>query len=222
MSLLALLKIPMKLSDKVIALKKCICNSIGHTVTEKPEYPAVFAPGNCRTGLEVIRRACVDNFPESVRRPSIYSALCMLHQTISTNGLVCRIHINGSFTTQKPEPDDVDVVCEFAFEDIKMVTDSQKHILDWVCEGQKVLNDLCHLFGFVTYPQDHIFHAHGDHLKNYWLNWFSHSRSGERKGLPFVESQLICHRILGRRRATMQWPKSRPFQRSHSSTWRFR
>lgn len=191
-------------------------------MTEKIEYPALFEPGNFRSALVGIRRACVDPFPDSVRRPIIFSALCVLHQTLSSNGLVCRIHIDGSFTTRKPEPDDVDVVCEFGFEDIEMITDAQVQILQWVCEGQKVLDELCHLFGFVTYPYGHVLHEEGGKAKAYWLGWFSHSRKGEVKGLPFIETRTINARVIGRRRSAKSWPASRPFQNTKSSIWRFR
>lgn len=49
-------------------------------------------------------------FPESTRRPKLLEQLCVYLKLLAETGVKAEIWLDGSFTTEKIEPDDVDMV----------------------------------------------------------------------------------------------------------------
>lgn len=62
--------------------------------------------------LPELKARCVGSFQEAARvhRSSRYYAFEDLYQRILVAGLRCTIFVDGSFMTEKPHPDDVDVI----------------------------------------------------------------------------------------------------------------
>jgi hypothetical protein len=56
-----------------------------------------------------LRVLTVAGFPSSVRRPTLFSELERLANDLSIANVVCELWIDGSFLTEKPEPDDIDL-----------------------------------------------------------------------------------------------------------------
>jgi hypothetical protein len=60
--------------------------------------------------LQGLRKLCVNAFPLSSRRDRLMRSVEALCTTVSTALIVSEIWIDGSFLTQKMDPDDVDLV----------------------------------------------------------------------------------------------------------------
>lgn len=59
--------------------------------------------------LPELRRICVDRFSSSTRRPLLFAELERLTSDLTSLGIICELWIDGSFLTEKDEPDDIDL-----------------------------------------------------------------------------------------------------------------
>lgn len=80
---------------------------------EKIDFPPLLAGGFHPFTLEELRRCTVDDFPESRRRPELFSALSVYLELLSNTGLKADVWIDGSYMSEKPEPEDIDMVVSF-------------------------------------------------------------------------------------------------------------
>jgi hypothetical protein len=75
-----------------------------------PGYPFRVLPSNIHTitGAE-FKEAFLDNMPSSLTRPEIYAGMIRLINRLITYNVVKKIWIDGSFVTDKQNPDDVEI-----------------------------------------------------------------------------------------------------------------
>src|SRR5688572_7068176 len=74
------------------------------------EYPPLLQPGLHAMTLQQVHDACVAPFPLSVRRPMIFQGLTDFFTELSNGGIAGVAWVNGSFLTEKLDPDDCDLV----------------------------------------------------------------------------------------------------------------
>jgi hypothetical protein len=90
------------------------------------------------------------------------------------------VWVDGSFLTEKINPEDVDVVLCAKHEIYARGTEEQKQILDKVSWNLK--SELhCDSYIFFEFPEEHPLYERGRRARNYWLKQFVTSRSGEPK-----------------------------------------
>lgn len=149
----------------------------------KPTYPSLFAT----TGFNDIDKSEIHDrfvrpFPSSVRRPMLATKLReyidSLQSLVAPHGLNLEIWIDGSFVTEKQEPDDVDIVvsgrgCEIDTLPIMLQNPFQ------------VLVD--NNFTKVNYNCD-VYFSDSDNAQNrsYWRGWFLFDREEQPKGVARV------------------------------------
>jgi len=75
----------------------------------KKEYPALLEAGFHDMTLEDVSALCVTPFTNN-RRGHLFQNLITLLNRLSSLGLKASAWIDGSFVTEKPEPDDIDLV----------------------------------------------------------------------------------------------------------------
>ena len=80
----------------------------------KPDFPPLLAPGFHRFDLDGIRRLCC--FPNNLRREHLFLHLEELVQDLLRQSIACELWINGSFLTEKEEPEDKDVILKFDYD----------------------------------------------------------------------------------------------------------
>lgn len=80
----------------------------------KVSHQPLLAPGRHILTIEQLKVLTVTSFPSSTRRPFLFQELERLHAELMEVGAVCELWIDGSFLTQKPEPNDIDL-CFAAF-----------------------------------------------------------------------------------------------------------
>jgi hypothetical protein len=76
----------------------------------KPEFPPLLQEGLHPMTLADLRALCVGAFPLSVRRDPIMRSLEAMCVALSASLTKAEVWVDGSFLTQKIEPDDVDVI----------------------------------------------------------------------------------------------------------------
>lgn len=80
---------------------------------QKIDYPPLLPEGLHPFDLSGLKRLTVDGFPDSGRRPSLFSTLGVYLDLLTATGLKASIWVDGSFMCSKPEPDDIDLVVVF-------------------------------------------------------------------------------------------------------------
>ena len=96
----------------------------------KIAHTPLLAPGRHYMTLTELRRATVDAFPDSTRRPMLFAELARLHSDLIGAGAICELWIDGSYLTAKPEPDDIDL-CFSAFSDDFRLLHQQVQMQIW-------------------------------------------------------------------------------------------
>ncbi len=70
-------------------------------------------------GLIELKRLTVDSFQPNERRLFLFSELERLISDLQKLKMIGQLWIDGSFLTQKPEPEDIDLTAVFYEQDIK-------------------------------------------------------------------------------------------------------
>ena len=95
--------------------------------------------------------------------------------------------INGSFLTEKIDPQDSDVVLAA---DSRIVdtggTILQVKTLDWIGANLKTKH-MCDSYVFFDYPPGHPYEAVGQWMRAYWIRQFGFSRKDQPKGIVVVK-----------------------------------
>jgi hypothetical protein len=76
----------------------------------KQEFPPLLPAGFHRMDMPGLRRLAVVRFPDSFTRPAIMTHLEQIIDRINASGIRGEIWVDGSFLTEKLNPEDVDVL----------------------------------------------------------------------------------------------------------------
>jgi hypothetical protein len=112
---------------------------------------------------------------ETARRRYLARRFFQLLADFKKFGLTAEVWIDGSYVTEKQSPNDIDVVFIINPEEVERLPRSAK-VRFRRFSDRAYIEDLydCHLF---------VLRNDQDELKDYFEDWFGHSRSGEPKGL---------------------------------------
>lgn len=160
---------------------------------EKQEFPPLLSPGLHPKTVAELRQLCVERFPLSVSRGAIMGGVEAVVGQLIAVGLVGEIWINGSFLTEKIDPDDADMVFCVRADSYDDGTAAQRAALDWFSgNGPKILHR-CHSFVTFDFPAEHILYESSLNWRQYWRTQFGISRVGQDKGIAVIH---LCHGAL--------------------------
>lgn len=80
---------------------------------EKTDYPPLLQGGFHPFSLLELHQLTVSEFPNSQRRPQLFSSLEIYLELLEATGLKADVWVDGSFMCSKEEPDDIDLVVCF-------------------------------------------------------------------------------------------------------------
>lgn len=146
----------------------------------KPDFPPLFPAGFFETSLEELQIHCVDPFPDSDRRKALYAGAVVYFQQLSNIGCDLEIWIDGSFVTQKPEPDDIDVVVVMDPAQVDRLSPEKAAALEALADTNTVKTR----FGL------HVFFVAGNSRDGlaYWRGLFGYQRDGRTpKGMALIK-----------------------------------
>ncbi len=156
-------------------------------------------PGCYECCIDEIKQRFVDDFSESSSRSSRFEGFVKYSRYICESVKSTRKQlINGSFTTKKLNPHDVDVVivlnqCDMTLEESKFIEKEKieekerkkfyQSMKKFVKEGFVDINDLycCDCY-FLHKREPNEGKLYKDYLKdkNYWLKWWRHTRKNKK------------------------------------------
>lgn len=107
-----------------------------------------------------------------------------VHRLIA-GGVAGEIWVDGSFTTGKIDPKDIDIVVRC--DGVRYNSDEQyREIIDWVIANQK--KELkCDSYALLEYPEGHDLHEDGTWWHAYWKVKWGFSREEDPKGIVVVK-----------------------------------
>lgn len=147
-------------------------------------------PGNywpCRTAFE----GALVNVSSSSTRGTIYDGWNEHRRNLLSLGCsgTCQYLLNGSFTTAKVDPGDLDLVLFFPHDpSLPTDNDALPHILVLLQGPNTKSTHHCDAYPVPVFPV-----SHPDYVKvtlkaiDYWMKWFSKDRAGREKG------RVWCH-----------------------------
>jgi hypothetical protein len=96
----------------------------------KPEYPPLLASGFYVRSVAEVRALCVKSIAGSIRRRAIMDSLEDVIRKLSTARIIGELWLNGSFLTEKIDPDDVDMLVHVS-SDLYDADAKARALIDW-------------------------------------------------------------------------------------------
>jgi hypothetical protein len=142
---------------------------------------SLFAPGLHEIHESNLDKVFLSNFSSSITRPRLLFGLKQFIDSIRTIGIPFEVWLDGSFCTNKIDPNDVDLVV-FALP-------AEVDALDAIKKAQ-----LATLLNQRTTKMQYgcdVYFAHADDVthRSYWRGWYGYDRSEQPKGFAKVMVQ---------------------------------
>lgn len=119
------------------------------------EYPPLLHEGFHEMTLDELKTLTVDGFPDSDRRPMLWQNFLNLLAKINAEQIPCDIWIDGSFLTQKIDPDDIDFVADIPIEVMESGTASQSALVEQLSAREFKKVEKLHSFVMFIAPEGH-------------------------------------------------------------------
>ena len=97
----------------------------------------------------------------------------VINQLYAAN-IEAEVWVDGSFLTEKVDPDDSDIVVKVESTFLHRANQNQKNLLAWIASNLKGTHK-CHSFFFQTYPKGHRLHPIGESHFATWARDFGFS-----------------------------------------------
>lgn len=140
--------------------------------------------------LTKLQEDFVEQFNESTTRNTIFLGFTECIQLLKDKGLQrFEVWIDGSFTTNKIDPSDIDFCVYLKLSDLNALSLEHQQQLNLLATpyGINMIKEKfkCHMFFVInseeiTDPSKRAVYLNN---KNYWINWFTHDRLGVEKGI---------------------------------------
>ncbi|MGI5066986.1 DUF6932 family protein [Treponema putidum] len=145
----------------------------------KKEYEPILPAGLHTMNLEKCKELCVNSFCGGQQRLFLYGNLCKYIGSLSKISVHFEIWIDGSFTTKKPEPNDIDIVIFAEENDISKLSGQKQGLLYDLINKPEVRK---------SYSIDIYFAVKNDlDIRSYWRGWFGFTRDEKPKGIIVLE-----------------------------------
>jgi hypothetical protein len=102
----------------------------------KPEFPPLLPQGFHSLTSEEVMELCVTAFPGSIDREGIMAGLQSILDRIKELDMVCEVWLDGSFITQKVEPDDVDFIVFAPMAILQTENPQLAEFIDWMNDNE--------------------------------------------------------------------------------------
>jgi hypothetical protein len=160
-------------------------------ISNEPEYPPLLGPGFHGMNLSALRALCVTAFPTSSTRERIMGGLEAVLTALHQAAIPAEAWIDGSFLTQKVDPQDSDIVIKLDTAFVETCTPDQLALVDAIAGSQMYKSHHCHSFSFVAYPDGHAEFGVSQWMNAYWIRQFGFSRDLQMKGIVLVGTPFV-------------------------------
>lgn len=113
-----------------------------------------------------------------------------LIQRLNEASVIGEIWLNGSFLTEKPDPNDVDVLLHVSSAEYDSDA-SKRAAIDWASDENRLHSHSCDAYKWIEYTEGHPLHASSEDDRLYWSHWYGTSRSGLPKGVAVIKLPAV-------------------------------
>jgi hypothetical protein len=153
-------------------------------ISDKPEFPPLLPGGFHPMTINEVIDLCVKKFPLSTTRQQIVDGLSLIIERLTIEGIVGEIWIDGSFVTEKIDPEDVDFVVRVESDFYDSTKGSQREVLEWIANVHLKETHKSDCYLLVEWPPNNVMYPFGQSERNRWLALFGKDRASQRdKGL---------------------------------------
>jgi hypothetical protein len=156
----------------------------------KPEFPPLFPAGFHVVALAELRQLCVKNFSGSITRRGIMDGIETVVRELSNAGIIGEFWVDGSFVTEKIDPDDADTLVHVSSE-IYDNEPAKRTLIDWASHENLKATHSCDSYKWIEYSSGHPLHAKSETERKWWTDWFGTSRKGVPKGILVVSLPAV-------------------------------
>lgn len=153
---------------------------------DKSSYPPLFDSGFHIMDCEKIKEICVSAFPESQRRGMLYNSfqnlLSGFNRINSIIHCISEIWVDGSFTTEKPEPDDIDILVVLDPSLLNQFPEEYHGAISQLLD-RKFVKLNYNIDVLLLYKNTQNYGAD----RSYWRGWFGFDREESPKGLIRID-----------------------------------
>jgi len=138
-------------------------------------YESLLSPGFHDIEEAELENHFLSHFPNSKTRPKLVLALKHYLNSMRALGVDFEVWLDGSFTTTKLDPNDIDLVAFASPDEINKLPDPKKQLLTSLFDRRSVKHSLSLdvLFATDTDPN----------LRSYWRGWYGFDREENAKGI---------------------------------------
>jgi len=160
----------------------------------EPIHPARFGvegylePGFHHWNTASIGFHFVEQMPHSTTRSVLWKGFAELQACFAALGLTVEHWIDGSFTTMKADPRDIDVASFFDPDQVAELTEAHQRMLRAYVSGS-ITRNICHCDSYfaMKVPEDHPLREEFETAYNYWLEKFGSDRHDVPKGIVVTQ-----------------------------------
>lgn len=141
--------------------------------------------GLIESNLNEFKNRFVNDFNGSTTRNEIFNGYIRFCNKFISNNIASKQWINGSFTTEKTNPNDLDFVTHLDGVKIDELDVGQQNTLLEIFDNKKAKSECkCDVYFIIQYPEDlsDLF-KHYKNREEYWLKQFGHDRNEYPKGI---------------------------------------
>lgn len=137
--------------------------------------------------LEILTVANPPFHLSSIRSHLLGNLRILLTRLFDAN-VIGEAWINGSFLTEKIDPEDIDVVFRFPISEYEDSVEQKRSAIEWSVHRDRHDDLCCDTYVFHEYPGTDPLHAHTEERRKYWLNQFGTDREGVLKGIAVIRT----------------------------------
>jgi hypothetical protein len=143
---------------------------------ENVEFEPLYPAGFHEISLDNLENIFVYPFSENERRKYLTSRFRDYLEKFSELGLKAEIWIDGSYSTHKPEPGDMDILIVFDSNEVNQLAFEKRPLLQELFDRE--LSRIRYSVDVLLLPSNDI------NNRSYWRGWFGFSRTEQPKGIP--------------------------------------
>ncbi len=141
--------------------------------------------------LAEVLRLFVDDFDTSLTRKSIFAGLLEVVRRLNAAGISGKLWLDGSFVTEKIDPEDVDYVLCVPSDDYDH-DPKKKSVADWAVDDDRWADNSCDAYLLVEYSAGHPGAAYTRKRQAYWIDRFGRAFvSKAEKGMIVVHLPAV-------------------------------
>ena len=142
------------------------------------EYQPLLSPGLHELDQSELDNHFASSFPESTTRIPLIAGLRAFFDALSHFDLTFELWIDGSFTTNKPDPNDIDLVVFADDAAVEQLTMDKKLGLASLLNREEARR---------AFGVDVLFcPASNNELRSYWRGWYGFDRAENPKGIAKI------------------------------------